>query len=162
MGPKSWNMFEIWTYRVCPSLYQSRFPFVAHWASSSDHFDDPAFGGWESSARPLPFADPKADVAWDSESWNCVINFGFARSTKASMARRSKLTPRMKVIDMRCNKMRISSDNEITNLNIKWREFVTRIVTRQDVPSQPFLELLIYHRSRRCCRYSIYRVIWHI
>ena len=44
----------------------------------------------------MPFANPGADVA--GESWNRMINFGFARSTKASMARRSRLTPQTKVM----------------------------------------------------------------
>ena len=55
--------------------------------SSSDHFDDLAFGGWESFRVVLPIDLPGTDV---TRNWNRVINSEFARSTKASMAGRGE------------------------------------------------------------------------
>ena len=93
VGTKSYHI-ETHLFQVCPSLYQSTSPFDTHWAFSADHFDNFALGSCDSFALPFPFTA----VMGDSKSWNHSINFGFARSKNASMARLSRLTPQMKVI----------------------------------------------------------------
>src|SRR5882762_8307336 len=85
-------------------LHQSRSPFDAHCASASDQLVDAAFG-----CTPVSVARSVAAEAVEA-SWNCVINFGLARSTRASIVRRLRLAPRTKVIG------RLSSSSPLSNM----------------------------------------------
>jgi hypothetical protein len=54
------------------------------------HFDNLAFSGWDSFALSFADSDPGAVVA--RESWNRMINFGFARSIKVYAAGNKTVT----------------------------------------------------------------------
>ena len=83
----------------CPAIagllsHQSISPFDAHCKSSSDHFDKAALTGCVPLALSL-LTEPDAAA---EGSWNRTHNLGLDRSTRASMARCSRLAPHTMVI----------------------------------------------------------------